>query len=80
MDMWFLSDANTMKISLLKNKTILPLTGVILLILILWGVFYTFVFIQDVLRGVVKEGGGSQEGVARFELQKARDLGVIPGQ
>lgn len=69
-----------MQTTLLKKKIILPLVGIVLLISLVSGVFYAFIFIQDVLQGVVGEGGGSQGGSARFELQKARDLGVIPWQ
>lgn len=69
-----------MKMPFLKNKIVLPSIGVILLLVIIFGVFYSFVFIQEVLRGVVKEGGDSQGGVVRFELQKAQDLGISPGQ
>lgn len=72
--------SNTMNESVTKKKIMLPSIAIILLVFLVVGVFYALTFAKDILENVVGEVGGPQEGVVKFELQKARDLGVVEPQ
>lgn len=64
-----------------NNKKILaPVIAIVILALLVIGVSSAFAFIKDVFQGVAGDATGAQGGAMKFELQKARDLGVIVQQ
>lgn len=69
-----------MNTAAVKKKIAFPLIAIALLIALVGGVFYALAFAKDTLENAIGGVGGVQGVLVKFELQRARDLGVVDPQ
>ncbi|KKU41988.1 MAG: hypothetical protein UX58_C0004G0047 [Candidatus Wolfebacteria bacterium GW2011_GWB2_46_69] len=60
-----------------KKKIVLPTIAIVLLFILVGGVFNALMFVRKALQGTAGGGDGLQGGVVMFDLQKAKDLGIV---